>query len=325
MPSPTIHKRPYRSECLLYGRSLRDKALTWIDRSDKTVVHILDALDRLENKFDNFALSSGSSPDLNSPSARTISGTSSSISVSRTKQSETPQQNWEYPSHLQQLHQHLTVPHRIMLWPGIYIHLLNSGLSAASDLQYILQEGTPWFIKREIAKHPEPLLSNVGLPCFTVDVGSLEHGQASNVAFPTLTIPQIQEYSDAYFNTFNVLYPILDQENFMNGIVARPLREGYGEGDAGSVLALMVFALGKVAIEGVFAGPVRVVNGQPSGFRGGTVDQPPGLEFFNEGRRRLGFVMTQCSLENVQINLLQATYYEARARHLDFWRSTVAA
>lgn len=35
--------------------------------------------------------------------------------------------------------------------------------------------------------------------------------------------------------------------------------------------------------------------------------------------------MTLCSTENVQILLLQATYYEANARHFDFWRSTIAA
>jgi hypothetical protein len=36
-------------------------------------------------------------------------------------------------------------------------------------------------------------------------------------------------------------------------------------------------------------------------------------------------VATQCTLENVQIMLLQATYYQSTARQLDFWRSTVAA
>ena len=34
---------------------------------------------------------------------------------------------------------------------------------------------------------------------------------------------------------------------------------------------------------------------------------------------------TQSSLENVQILLLEAVYYESHARHLDFWRATVAA
>ncbi|KAK4561779.1 hypothetical protein LTR86_004458 [Recurvomyces mirabilis] len=297
-------------------------------KKDKTMVHILDTLTRLENKFDNMAITQGSSPDMSSPGARaSVSGTSS-VSLVKASQSETAQRKPEGSAasgDMPKSYQHLTVPHKIMLWPSIYIHLLNSGISAASDLQYVLQEGTPWFIKREMSKHPDPLPFDVGLPCFTMATGNTEQGRASSVVFPTLGVQQIQELSDAYFNTFNVLYPVLNREAFMNGTMARLLRDGYGDGDSGSVLALLVFALGAVAVDGVFERPVSVVNGQPSGFRGGTVDHPPGLALFNEARRRLGFIWTQCTLENVQLNLLQATYYEATSRHLDFWRCTVAA
>jgi hypothetical protein len=140
-----------------------------------------------------------------------------------------------------------------------------------------------------------------------------------------LTIQQIKEYTDAYFNTFNILCPILNQDAFTNDVVTRLLREGYADGDPHSVLALMVFALGQVAIEGVYGNPISSPDGVASGFRGGTSDKPPGLEIFNEARRRLGFVVNMCTLENVQILLLQATYYESNSRHLDFWRSTTAA
>ncbi|KAK3672625.1 hypothetical protein LTR78_007437 [Recurvomyces mirabilis] len=297
-------------------------------KKDKTMVHILHTLTRLENKFDNLAMIQSNSPDVSPPGARgPASGTTSEASLMKPTPSETPQQTTSrnHYVHLQQPYQHLTAPHMIMLWPGIYTHLLDSCLSAASELQYVLQEGTSWLIKREMTKHPEPLPSAVGLRCFAVKVGPTDTGRASNVVFPMLTVQQIQEYSDAYFNTFNVLYPILNQENFMNSIMPRLLREGYGDGDPHSVLALMVFALGCVATEGVFERPVSVVGGQPSGFRGGTIDQTPGLGIFNEARRRLGFIATQCDLENVQISLLQATYYESTARHLDFCRSTAAA
>jgi len=216
------------------------------------------------------------------------------------------------------------VPHKVILWPSIYIHLINSGIGATSDLQFILQEGTPWFIRQEMTKHPLPLPFDAGLPSVQLTEPS-EGGYSSRTAFPTLTISQIQEYSDAYFNTFNVLCPILNQDAFMDDVVARLVREGYADGDPSSVLALMVFALGKVAVDGVFGQPISVQADSPSGFRGGTIDKPPGIELFNEARRRIGFVMTLCSLENVQILLLQATYYEANARHLEFWRCTVAA
>ena len=111
----------------------------------------------------------------------------------------------------------------------------------------------------------------------------------------------------------------------MNEIVAKAMREGYKEDDPSTVLALLVMALGRVAVEGVSGSPISAHNDRPSGFRGGSSDNPPGRDLFNEARRRLGFIATQCTLENVQIMLLQATYYQSTARHLDFWRTTLAA
>ncbi|KAH9845066.1 GAL4-like Zn(II)2Cys6 (or C6 zinc) binuclear cluster DNA-binding domain [Teratosphaeria destructans] len=315
-------------EC--FGASIINDSRPARNRKDKTMVHILDALARLENKFDKLALKGGSAgnSDINSP-MRGVSHEDSP--VGSVAQSSSTYKEGAYDSQHDKStgstrgDEHLTVSHKVILWPAIYVHVINSGIAAASDLQYVLQEGTPWFIRREIEKHPLPLPWDVGLPCFPINNEAAEQRQVANVAFPTLNIQQIQEYTDAYFNTFNVLHPLLNREYFMNDVVARLLREGYGDGDPGSVLALLVYALGQVAIEGVFDRPVSMVQGQPSGFRGGTLDRPPGLALFNEARRRLGFVVTQCSLENVQIMLLQATYYEACARHLDFWRATVAA
>lgn len=108
-------------------------------------------------------------------------------------------------------------------------------------------------------------------------------------------------------------------------MVARLSTEGYADDDPQSVVALLVYTLGQLAIEGVFGNAISSHNGVPSGFRGGTAEKPPGLEIFNEVRRRLGFVMNTCTIEYVQIMLLQATYYEANSRHLDFWRCAVAA
>ena len=288
------------------------------------MVHILDTLTRLENKFDTLTLGNAISPLSDSSGLRpqpSPSANSSAKSGSNTK----PEYPHDFPRELQQTYQHLTVPHKIILWPCIYIHLINSGIQATNDLQYVLQEGTSWFIRLEMARHPQSLPYDVSLPFYSMNSGLREQGYASNVAFPTLSIQQIQEFCDAYFNTFNILFPLLDRDTFMNGVVAPLLRDGYADGDPKAVLALLVFALGKVAIEGVFERPISVIDGQPSGFRGGSAEKPPGLAIFNEARRRIGFVSHESSLENIQILLLEAIYYEANARHLDFWRSTVAA
>lgn len=289
------------------------------------MVHILDTLERLENKFDTLAMGTAIDP---SPKVDTLSQSSQkSPSVHSSNRSDLKNHVHHpgFPAELQQTYHHVTVPHKIILWPSVYIHLINSGIHATSDLQHVLQEGTPWFLRQEMAKHPNSLPYDVGLPFYSMNTGAREQGYPSNVAFPTLTIQQIQEYCDAYFNTFNVLFPLLNRDTFMNDTVAPLLRNGYADGDPDGVLALLVFALGQVAVEGVFDRPISFIDGHPSGFRGGTVDKPPGLEIFNEARRRIGFVNTQSTLQNVQILLLEAIYYEANARHLDFWRCTTTA
>lgn len=143
--------------------------------------------------------------------------------------------------------------------------------------------------------------------------------------FADLTTEQVNEYPIAYFNTFNVLLPLLDLDIFMEEMKARPLLQGYEDDEPRAVLILLVFALGQLAVEGVLHRPTSVNSGEYSGFRGGTIGASPGLSMFNEARRRIGICDTQFCLENVQILLLQATYFEASARHSDFWSSTSAA
>ena len=220
------------------------------------MVHILNTLTRLETKFDSLAVGDpgpGPSDDRNSTrlgkSLSQASPASSSYQRTGTNSRELSQ---EFPRELQQSYQHLTVPHKVILWPSIYIHLINSGIQATSDLQYVLQEGTPWFIRQEIAKHPNPLPYNVALPQYALNAGLREQGFSSKVAFPSLTIQLIQEQCEAYFNTFNVLFPLLNRDSFLNATVAPLLRDGYADGDPNAVLALLVFALGQVAIEGTY-------------------------------------------------------------------------
>lgn len=285
------------------------------------MVHILSTLTSLENKFDNFAISRGGS----SMSERTTEAFTALASLQSSKVARADAElGHDFPSKLHRSYQHLTAPHKVFLWPRINTHLINSGIQAASDLQYICYEGTPWFITQEMKKHPLPLPTDPGLPSHRLDYPSSKEGYSKRCVFPTLTIDQVQEYTDAYFDTFNVIYPILDYDSTKE-VVARLSQEGYADCDPQSVVALLIYALGQLAIEGVFGNAISSHNGVPSGFRGGTAEEPPGLEIFNEVRRRLGFVMNTCTIEYVQIMLLQATYYEANSRHLDFWRCTVAA
>ncbi|KAI5198715.1 hypothetical protein E4T38_07355 [Aureobasidium subglaciale] len=124
--------------------------------------------------------------------------------------------------------------------------------------------------------------------------------------FIGLTPENVRRMSDAYFSTFNILFPILDRQIFLEDILEPVLRNGFADCDPQGCLVLLVLALGQTAIDGVYGSPISIIEGNPSGLRGGTAERPPGLNLFNEARRRMGFIMHQCTLENVQIHLLES-------------------
>lgn len=134
-------------------------------------------------------------------------------------------------------------------------------------------------------------------------------GPETRLPPPVINWETIQRLSKAYFDTFNLLYPILDRHNFNSSVANVVVKHGLPK-STGSTILLLVLALGDVAVaaSGV---PVSVRDGRPSGIKGGTADRPPGLVFFNEARKRMGFVLTEVTLENVQMFALAALYYES--------------
>ncbi|KAH8893819.1 hypothetical protein GQ53DRAFT_99644 [Thozetella sp. PMI_491] len=144
------------------------------------------------------------------------------------------------------------------------------------------------------------------------------------ITAPALGWETMQQLSKAYFDGFNFLYPLLDRQTFTSETMVAVFNDGFSDGPA-STLTFLVFALGEVALASVGGLPVHLYNGRPSGFRGGTRERPPGLALFNEARQRMGFNLTDCSLENVQIFALASIYYETCCHHVEFWRMTVSA
>ena len=119
--------------------------------------------------------------------------------------------------------------------------------------------------------------------------------------------------------------PILDEMLFLNDTLPRIIAHGFRYGDAESVLTLYVLALGQLAIEAATGAPIGLVNGEPSGLCGGTAQRPPALDIFNEGRARVGELLVRGELASVQALLLQGTYFEASACHVEYWRSVMEA
>lgn len=127
----------------------------------------------------------------------------------------------------------------------------------------------------------------------------------ARIIFPHLTRDLMHRLATSYFDTFNFIYPFMDRQNFISDTLTKVYAEGF-DGDADSVIALLIFALGELAIEGSHGKPISEGDGRSSGVRGGSATKPPGLAFFNEARKRIGFVLTDCDLENIQIYSLTA-------------------
>ena len=123
----------------------------------------------------------------------------------------------------------------------------------------------------------------------------------------TLTRSYVENLASIYFQTFHAIYPILDIDAFSKTILPRVCNHSFQEEDEGSALVLLVLALGTLAYEGSTGDPIIDVAGNyTTGIRGGTVSRPPGLELLNEGRRRMGLIVTKWSVTSLQCFVLTA-------------------
>jgi hypothetical protein len=174
------------------------------------------------------------------------------------------------------------------------------------DLKSLEQDG-PAFITRIEEGTPKLALdeSLQDRPFLAIQSQASRTSGGARSTFPRLTQDVMHQLATAYFDTFNFIYPFMDRQNFISDTLTKVHTEGF-DGDPHSVIALLVFALGEVALEGSRGNPIEVFKGRPSGIRGGTAPNPPGLALFNEARKRIGFVLTDYDLKNVQIYSLAA-------------------
>lgn len=137
-------------------------------------------------------------------------------------------------------------------------------------------------------------------PVTTIDsTTSMPNPNISEFGGIPLTSASMQLLSNAYFDTFNHCHPLLEPDTFASEILGPLCNDGLDD-TVKSTLALVVFALGELAIAGDHGAPVSVYNTRPGGVKGGTLRNPPGLALYNEARRRMGFTMADSSLESAQ-------------------------
>lgn len=174
------------------------------------------------------------------------------------------------------------------------------------DLKLLAQDGSAFLVHMQRDLPPLPLDEKMAqVPFLGMQTQASRSSGASRVTFPTMNKDYMTRLATAYFDTFNFLYPFMDRQNFISDTLTKVCSEGFDD-DVDSVTSLLVMALGEVAIQGSQAVSVERINGRPSGVRGGSIHRPPGLGLFNEARRRMGFLLVECELENAQMFSLLA-------------------
>jgi hypothetical protein len=188
---------------------------------------------------------------------------------------------------------HITISfsqHGVLRWPGARGILPESLLSAHDRL------GRNYVINLEEAR---PLLPMYVSP-FPVDAGDLW--------LETLPLVIVKGLVEAFFATFNPITPILDMNFFSEFTLRTVTKNGFGY-SIETCLVLNVMAMGCLAVrahqegnislsvEGPFVAPTWIDVIQ---------EEPSGLRFFNEARRRIGFMMCENNLQSCQYYLLSA-------------------
>ena len=297
-------------------------------KKDQTLVEILDRLKSLEGKVDRIPIrapiSTGFGPAQPSPASQPYFSAEvddpSSYSTSSLRLSQQPN-----PIGIGRSQPSWHAAHKMLTWPAMQKLLLKSLPSNTWDFEALEQDGSAFLVR--IQRGSPSLSRDEGLqesPFIGMQTQATRVAGGARITFPSLTQDMMHRLATAYFDTFNFIYPFMDRQNFISDTLTRVYTEGFDD-DTDSVVALLVFALGELAIEGSRGNPTEVYKGRPSGVRGGTSLRPPGLVLFNEARKRIGFVLTECDLENVQIFSLAALYHESCSNHVDFWRLMVSA
>ncbi|KAK0126370.1 hypothetical protein ONS95_007976 [Cadophora gregata] len=290
-------------------------------KKDKTLVEILDRLKSLEGKVDR--IPTGRTPQGFGPPQHPPSSQPSFNPETEPSTYSTP--SGRQPPSPNQPYRHASAAHKILSWPALQQLMLQVLPSNAGDFKTLESDGTGFIVRMHNGQSKLPMDEPLqDRPFVGMQTQATRNSGGPRIIFPALTRDAMYRLTAAYFDTFNFLYPFMDRRTFEGDTLAKVCSEGF-DGDVDSVIALMIFCLGEVAIEGLTGSPVSEFKGLPSGVRGGSIGRPPGLALFNEARKCLGFVITDSELENVQIFSLFALYYQSCSRHVDFWRMTVNA
>jgi hypothetical protein len=211
--------------------------------------------------------------------------------------------------------------HGVVLWPGARKILPQRFLEAHEKL------GKNYVIDTEMNRPPLPMYIYPFPP------------QAGDDWLETLPLAMIKGLSTAFFATINPFTPIMDKNFYFAFTLGAAIESGFGY-TMESCLVLIIIALGCLAVhahhEGDYPLPgSRGSHFEPPDWLGVVQEEPPGLRFFNEARRRIGFLMCDNDIQSCQFYLLSSyvlssivsrpgltasrVYYQQILRPMDSW------
>lgn len=174
--------------------------------------------------------------------------------------------------------------HQVLFWPAIQAALPES-------VKLMCQmNGSVYSTRLEAARPKLPHASSVDM---------------SSDWLSKLSIATLKQLSDVYFTTFNLANPILDQKTYFQRTLGVAIDGNFGI-CIETCIVLVVMALGSMGHKALQeAGFVSTPASSPhTPFGSGHEGEMPGLDFFNEARKRFGFLMCEQDLQACQFYLL---------------------
>ncbi|KAJ4997231.1 hypothetical protein K4K48_007166 [Colletotrichum sp. SAR 10_66] len=192
-------------------------------------------------------------------------------------QSQTATASLQMPMPLQTQLQYVSAVHQMMRWGAVW-EMLRAAEPKIEGLETLL----------------EPNFTSILMESQGRD-GKLSHDVLRpNIAGgATLSYADkewLEQGSTIYFSTFHLMHPVLDQEYFMKRTLSSAVSGKVPQESAECALVFLTIALAHMASTG--GASLEMDN------------QPPGLHYFNEARRRMGFFMEESTIEAVQVFVL---------------------
>ncbi|KIX06129.1 uncharacterized protein Z518_04103 [Rhinocladiella mackenziei CBS 650.93] len=282
-------------------------------KNETSMSMIFNTLKRMESKIDH--LSDPVVPRT-LPDVESIRGDLMGAPTDSPSHVESMASNRSFPSPQSQSTRHLTQPpgsssilsfsaHQTIHWSGVQALLPTSLSSSVRALERSypthLESGRP------------PLVPIIRAPTAMPTVDWLA----------SLSLSCVKDLSNAYFDTFNRVYPFVDRDFYFLNTLAVVVREGFGY-DMESCLVLNIMALGCMGLKAFEEG------GFDTSYHAATTplirqimdEEISGLSFFNEARKRVGFCLCERDIQSCQYYLTSAMFFAQVMRPVDEWMMT---